>query len=57
MTSSGETLNMKVVDPKKLWNFVVYNFFIWNHIVNEIQIWKSNFVNGLKMEKLPTWKL
>jgi hypothetical protein len=25
-TSNGETLNMKVVDPKKLWNFVVYTF-------------------------------
>jgi hypothetical protein len=25
-TSNGETLNMKVVDPKKLWNFLVYNF-------------------------------
>jgi hypothetical protein len=30
---------MKVVDPKNLWNFVVYNFFIWNHIFNEIQNW------------------
>jgi hypothetical protein len=39
MTSNGETLNMKVVDPEKLWNFVVYNFFIWTHIFNEIQIW------------------
>jgi hypothetical protein len=29
---------MKVVDLKKLWKFVVYNFLIWNHIVNEIQI-------------------
>jgi hypothetical protein len=52
-TSNGETLNMKVVDTKKLWNFVVYNFFIWNHVVNEIQnwisqIWNSNFVNNLK---------
>jgi hypothetical protein len=52
-TSNGETLNMKVVDPKKLWNFVVCNFLIWNHIVNEIhiwisQIWNSNFVNNLE---------
>jgi hypothetical protein len=38
MTSNGETLDMKVVDSEKLWNFVVYIFFIWNHIVNEIQI-------------------
>jgi hypothetical protein len=48
MVSNGETLNMKVVDPEKLWNFVLYKFFIWNHIVNEIQIWNSNFVNDLK---------
>jgi hypothetical protein len=34
---------MKVVDPEKLWNFIVYNFFIWNHIVNEIQIWIYKF--------------
>jgi hypothetical protein len=47
-TSNGETLNIKVVDPEKLWNFVVYNFFISNHIVNEIQIWNSNFINDLK---------
>jgi hypothetical protein len=26
MVSNGETLNMKVVDPEKLWSFVVYNF-------------------------------
>jgi hypothetical protein len=24
--SNGETINMKVVDPDKLWNFVVYTF-------------------------------
>jgi hypothetical protein len=27
--SNGETLNMKVVDPEKLWNFVVYKILIW----------------------------
>jgi hypothetical protein len=26
MVSNGETINMKVVDPEKLWNFVVYTF-------------------------------
>ena len=26
---------MKVVDLEKLWNFVVDNFFIWNHVVNK----------------------
>jgi hypothetical protein len=51
--SIEETTNMKVVDPNKLWNFLVYTFFIWNHIVNEnqiwiSQIWNSNFVKDLK---------
>ena len=27
--SDGETTKMKVLDPKKLWNFVDYNIFIW----------------------------
>jgi hypothetical protein len=26
---------MKFVDLKKLWNFVVDNFLIWNHFINE----------------------
>jgi hypothetical protein len=52
---------MKVVHLEKLWNFVVYNFFIWNHTVNEIQIsisqiWNSNFVNILKW-KNPNMKV
>jgi hypothetical protein len=32
-TSEGETPKMKVGDLKKLWNFVIYNFFIWYHFV------------------------
>jgi hypothetical protein len=28
MTSKGETLNMKIIDLKKLWNFVVDKFLI-----------------------------
>jgi hypothetical protein len=48
MTSSGETLNMKVVDSEKLWNFLVYNFlfeiilsmkFKFEYLKFEIQIW------------------
>jgi len=27
--SDGETTKIKVLDPKKLWNFVDYNIFIW----------------------------
>jgi hypothetical protein len=29
MTSNGKTPNMKVVDLRKLWNFVVDKFLIW----------------------------
>jgi hypothetical protein len=28
-TSDGETIQIKVADIKKLWNFVVDNFFVW----------------------------
>jgi hypothetical protein len=60
-TSNEESLNMKVVAPEKLQNFVVYNFFIWDYIVNEIQICLSNlkfkFHKQPQMEKLPTLKL
>jgi hypothetical protein len=52
MTSDGETAKMNVVDLEKLWNFVVNNFLIWNHLVNEnyiwiSQIWNLNFINDL----------
>ena len=29
MTSDGEITKMKVVDLKKLYNVMVYNFFVW----------------------------
>jgi hypothetical protein len=53
MVSNGETLNMKVVDREKLWNFVVYKFLfeIILSMKSKIwisQIWNSNFVNDLK---------
>jgi hypothetical protein len=39
---------MKVVEARKLWNFVVHNFFIWSRIVIEklgstSKIWNYNF--------------
>ena len=42
----------KVVDLKKLYNFVVDNFFIWNHLSMKksrefAHIWNSNFSNDL----------
>jgi len=37
---------MKIVDPEKLWNFVVDNFLIWNRlepqIINLHIIWYNN---------------
>jgi hypothetical protein len=43
---------MKVVYLKKLYNFIVDNFFIWNHLSMEnyvwiFHIWNSNFLNDL----------
>jgi len=36
MTSDGETTNTKVVDLKKLWNFVVDNFSIGIRLGHQI---------------------
>ena len=36
MTSDGETTNIKVVDLKKLSNFIVDNFFIRIHLGPQI---------------------
>jgi len=52
MTSDGEMTKTKVVDLKKLYNFVVDNFFIWNHLSMKksrefAHIWNSNFSNDL----------
>jgi hypothetical protein len=35
MTSNGETEKAKVVDLEKLYNFIVDNIFIWNHLVED----------------------
>ena len=53
MTSDGQIAKTKVIDLKKLWNFVVDNFFIWNHLVMKnyvwiSQIWNLNFINDLE---------
>jgi hypothetical protein len=45
MTSNGETIKMKFVDLKKLCNFVVDNFFIWNHFIKENYVWISQILN------------
>jgi hypothetical protein len=38
-TSDGEMIKIKVVDLEKLWNFAVYNFFIWNNLLHQNAIW------------------
>jgi hypothetical protein len=35
VSSDGEMTKTKVVDLEKLCNFVVDNFFIWNHLVKK----------------------
>ena len=41
--SDGEATKTKVVDLKKLCNFVVDNFSIWNHLSNRNYIWFLKF--------------
>jgi hypothetical protein len=33
MTSKEKTANMKFVGIEELWNFVVDNVLVWNHLV------------------------
>jgi len=39
----GEATKTKVIDLEKLCNFVVDNFFIWNHLCNENYVWFLKF--------------
>jgi hypothetical protein len=41
MTPFEKTVKMKVVDLEKLWKFLVDNFFIWDHLVVENNVWIS----------------
>ena len=45
MVLDGEMTKMKVADLEKLYNFVVDNFFIWNHFVKENYVWISQIWN------------
>ena len=36
---------MKIVDLQKLWNYVVNNFFIWNHLIMQNYVWISQIWN------------
>jgi heme/copper-type cytochrome/quinol oxidase subunit 2 len=52
MTLDGKPTKIKVVGLKRLWNFIVDNVLIKNHLVIEKYVWsfqiqKSNLVNDL----------
>ena len=38
----GKMTNIKVADLDKLYNFVVDNFFIWNHLVFKNVVWNCH---------------
>jgi hypothetical protein len=42
-TSKEKTTNMKVVGIKELWNFVVDNVLVWNHLVMQNYVWILKF--------------
>ena len=61
-TSDRETTKIKVVDLEKLWNFIVHNFFIWDHLVKENYVWifknlKFKIFKRPRMDKQQKWKL
>jgi hypothetical protein len=43
--SNEETTNIKFVAHKKLWNFVVENFFIWIRLGHQNVVWKIALPN------------
>jgi len=62
MTSDGEATKMKVIDLEKLHNFVIDNFYIWNHLSKEIYVrifshFKFEILKWPRMEKRPKQKL
>jgi hypothetical protein len=42
MTSHGEATEIEVIDVEELYNFVVDNFLIWNHLSTENYVWISH---------------
>jgi hypothetical protein len=62
MISDGETTKTKVVDLKKLCNFVVDNFFIWNYLSKEnysriSSLLKFNFFQTTSDEEMTKTKI
>ena len=55
---------MKIVDLQKLWNYVVDNFLIWNHLIMQNYVYdlgRKNLLNkncrSQKVMKLCSWPL
>ena len=46
MTLDGQTIKTKVVDLEELYNFIVNNFFILNHLFKENYVWISHILNS-----------
>jgi hypothetical protein len=60
--SDGETTNMKGIDLEMLYNFIVGNIFIWNHLSKKNYVWissnlKFEFFKRPQMDKPPLRKL
>ena len=61
MTSDGKSTKTKVVDLDETYNFVVDDFFIWNHLRSQYYDWsfdnlKLKFVERPRMAKPPASK-
>jgi len=39
MASDGEMVKTKFIDLEELYNFIVDNFFFWNHLSKENYVW------------------
>jgi hypothetical protein len=37
----GQMTKIKVIDIDEFYNFVVYDFFIWNHLLSKISVQSS----------------
>ena len=62
MSSDGKSTKTKVGDLDENYNFVVDDFFIWNHLMSQQYDWsfdnlKFEFIERPRMAKPPTSKL
>jgi hypothetical protein len=52
MTSKEKTTNIKVVGIEELWNFVVDNVLVWNHLVMQNYVWIFQTISDGKTTKI-----